>query len=163
MKALPFLILLAACNQVFGLEEPVEADAGRIDAISDAQLDAPVDAISDAAIDAPTDACMQYVLQTQGQSWDAASSDCSAQGRYLVRIDSLSENNTVRLLSATPIHIGLRRVNGNFVWEDGTSPSFTNWAPAQPSGEECTVMAVDGSWFDVDCTSVNSYVCECGA
>ena len=60
---------------------------------------------------------------------------------------------------------------GNFVWEDGCTSSYTNWdagPPQEPNndpnyrGEDCTIKWNDGTvWNDVPCDF--TYPCYCQA
>ena len=55
---------------------------------------------------------------------------------------------------------------GEFVWEDGCTSSYTNWGPNEPNndpdfgGEDCTIKWNDGTvWNDVPCDF--TYPCYC--
>ena len=55
---------------------------------------------------------------------------------------------------------------GEFVWEDGCTSSYTNWGPNEPNndpdfgGEDCTVKRYAGTvWNDVPCDV--TYPCYC--
>ena len=57
---------------------------------------------------------------------------------------------------------------GEFVWEDGCTSSYTNWGPNEPNndpdfgGEDCTVKRNAGTvWNDVPCDF--TYPCYCQA
>jgi hypothetical protein len=161
------LLVVGGCNQVFGLEPPERSEIdGAV--VADAVIGDTAIEI-DAAIDAPIDGefqdsplCQGYVVGSIARAWQEAEADCISLGGHLVSIEGLSENTTVRALTAGTIHIGLQRTGGMFsTWTDGTVVGFTNWAPAQPSGENCGQMANDGTWYDADCTTVLNYVCEC--
>ncbi|XP_071789140.1 macrophage mannose receptor 1-like [Asterias amurensis] len=59
-----------------------------------------------------------------------------------------------------------------FKWVDGTSLSYTNWAPTEPNGFgivpgigiDCVEIVNDilhpGSWYDVPCLTENAYICQ---
>ena len=51
--------------------------------------------------------------------------------------------------------IGLEKVNGEWVWPDGTKAIYTNWGPETPSGDRpfTDIDKISGKWFDVP----NSY------
>ncbi|KAK4303964.1 hypothetical protein Pmani_024063 [Petrolisthes manimaculis] len=54
---------------------------------------------------------------------------------------------------------------GNFLWVDGSSLTYTNWAPGEPdgatTGEACVKATHNtGLWSDVFCEAQLSYVCQ---
>lgn len=90
----------------------------------------------------------------------------------LAKINSQEENNFVLDLankhasSAKQVWIGLKWKNDpkNYYWYDNSVPTFTNWAPGEPSGkvkEPCVLMLIGqydmlpvraaGYWNDVLC------------
>lgn len=161
-----FLVLLGVvggCNQVFGLEPPerstVDSSVVGDAVIGDTAL--PIDAAIDGELQ-DSYVCQGYVVGSVARTWQEAEADCVGLGGHLVSIEGLSENTTIRALVVGTIHIGLQRNNGMFSsWTDGSPVGFTNWAPSQPSGEDCGQMANDGTWYDADCTTVLNYICEC--
>ena len=68
--------------------------------------------------------------------------------------------------------IGLSKVSDEWLWEDGTKASYTNWMPGEPSGDGPSVEiiqkvwtgdSVPGQWNDlpVDNTLyIKGYVCQ---
>ena len=64
--------------------------------------------------------------------------------------------------------IGLEKVNGDWVWPDGTKASFTNWFPGQPSGDGNYVsMFADNTgsarWNDLSSSHKRKAVCQYGS
>ena len=55
---------------------------------------------------------------------------------------------------------------GTFVWEDGTTVSYTNWHSGEPndygSGEDCGQLNFwgDGTWNDQSCSETLYFICE---
>eukprot|EP00640_Fibrocapsa_japonica_P007384 CAMPEP_0113949828 /NCGR_PEP_ID=MMETSP1339-20121228/77778_1 /TAXON_ID=94617 /ORGANISM="Fibrocapsa japonica" /LENGTH=190 /DNA_ID=CAMNT_0000957435 /DNA_START=26 /DNA_END=595 /DNA_ORIENTATION=- /assembly_acc=CAM_ASM_000762 len=54
---------------------------------------------------------------------------------------------------------------GDFKLLDGTSPSFTHWAPGQPDNngdQDCVAIFqfLDNEWVDADCSKGYGYICE---
>lgn len=163
------LVLLMGCNQVFGLEAPLDEDeddalldasnldAGNIDArIVDGPFE--FDAVSDAA------GCSGLIIAATPQTWTDAVASCMAENARLAVVLDATQNARIRAAATGTLHLGLHRQAGNFVWVDGNSLGYVNWASGQPSnetGEDCVQMGVDGSWYDVDCTGTALFVCEC--
>ena len=72
--------------------------------------------------------------------------------------------------------IGLSKVSNEWVWEDGTKASYTNWMPGQPSGDGSAVEiiqevwtgdSVPGQWNDLPVNNthpppwtIKGYVCQ---
>ena len=53
---------------------------------------------------------------------------------------------------------------GDFVWSDGSSASFTNWiddgVTPENTDEDCVAVNGNGFWYDEDCGSNQHFVCE---
>ncbi|XP_041363357.1 echinoidin-like [Gigantopelta aegis] len=62
--------------------------------------------------------------------------------------------------------IGLTDVlkEGSFVWTDGSTLDWTNWAKGEPNsygGDEDCVLQTDRGWIDVSCTAAPyQFVCK---
>ncbi|CCD70803.1 C-type lectin domain-containing protein [Caenorhabditis elegans] len=117
-------------------------------------------------------------------TYAGATSACAAQGAELVTIDSFDENDALRkafdtnaLVDETKeTWIGLKSLSGAWQWADGSSATYTNWAPSQPSSNGlCVQMITDslsnatykyqrGGWKTYGCGKTSaSYICEKGA
>lgn len=112
-----------------------------------------------------------YAVCPAAASWAEAQASCEASfGGTLVVIDGAAENAAVIALATakTPsVWIGLSdlRVEGTFLWPDGTSPRYTTWNAGEPNdaggNEDCTQLdAASGYWNDLDCTVSLPYICE---
>ncbi|XP_078578146.1 uncharacterized protein LOC144863058 [Branchiostoma floridae x Branchiostoma japonicum] len=69
----------------------------------------------------------------------------------------------------TWIGLSVQTPDGAYLWEDGTSLSYTNWAPGEPNSEdEHCVMYFPGSfgddkkykWNDDSCSTENMFICR---
>jgi C-type mannose receptor len=65
------------------------------------------------------------------------------------------------------IWLGLNdiREEGTYTWCDGSSSSYTAWAPGEPndnSGQEdcATLTKPDGLWNDLRCSELHAFICE---
>jgi hypothetical protein len=117
-----------------------------------------------------------YELFVSFVPWDAAERQCVAWGGHLASIGSSEEN---AFLAGWTAQLGLTNADGQgiwvggtdaqqdgvFRWVDGTSLSFTGWAPGQPddgAGVDCIEKRNDGAgqWYDRHCADSLRYTCE---
>jgi hypothetical protein len=114
-----------------------------------------------------------YLFCSQTATWAAAASACTAQGMSLVTINSAAESTWVGAQAKSIVSgtwwTGLNDLKGegSFLWQDGTSIPYLNWASGQPSatsaGDDCVTLNAATSpytWDDVSCTTARPYVCE---
>jgi C-type mannose receptor len=113
-----------------------------------------------------------YMICTAAADWTTAQAGCRTFGYHLASIGDSGEDafvdGTIDTYSTTTTWwIGLndRRREGTFLWEDGSSVAYTNWATGQPDnagGADCAALnAVSGgSWADEACTASAFTVCE---
>ncbi len=113
-----------------------------------------------------------YLFCERPGNWDQARVSCQFAGMALVKIDDKPEHDFVLKLLGTKsknqFHIGLwdTASEGDFVWLDGSKPSFTNWAALEPNDffwrEDCVcVEKSNGKWNDIECgASRDGFVCE---
>ncbi|XP_071940909.1 macrophage mannose receptor 1-like [Antedon mediterranea] len=110
--------------------------------------------------------------------WSDARSMCLAKNADLVTIHNKELQaylSTYIKTANTDIWTGLndRHTDGKFAWVDGTSLDFEAWAMYEPksgvvlpdgSSSDCVKMMNSaeqtGKWDDVDCSSLNAYVCQ---
>ena len=113
-----------------------------------------------------------YLFCTDTRKWTDARDDCEDEGYVLVTIDDASEdawvNATADSHSTDTWWIGLndRGTEGTFVWESGSSSSYTRWGAGQPDdhrGEDCTEINrwhPAMAWNDISCNDRQRFVCE---
>ncbi|XP_043932649.1 lectin-like [Protopterus annectens] len=100
---------------------------------------------------------------------------CKSLGEqgHLACIHSKEINDLILQLgesSGGPVWIGGHRLlkSEHFIWIDGSSWNYNNWAPGEPNfvggAEECTEMYTSqqraGSWNDISCSVTRSFICE---
>ncbi|ETN82857.1 lectin C-type domain protein, partial [Necator americanus] len=98
-------------------------------------------------------------------SWEEAKGFCETIGAYLVKIDTLEENNFLNVLQILSFDrgrtwIGLKNDEkrwDTWRWVDGTKPKFYAWKTGEPNGyrnnEWCANIEPTGGWNDLDCES----------
>ncbi|CAG5134019.1 unnamed protein product [Candidula unifasciata] len=113
------------------------------------------------------DFCYQFVIYRQ-RSYSQADQDCRRQGGILavVKSQDITDYFVDQLLNkygyADKVWIGLndKDADGALMWEDGTSPGYSNWAPGQgPRSTHTTniqgcvtlVPSLLGKWDDDSC------------
>ncbi|EFO87784.1 hypothetical protein CRE_05529 [Caenorhabditis remanei] len=124
-----------------------------------------------------------YKKFTSTGTYTQAISACQALGAELVTIENSAENDALRKAFDTnalvdesrETWIGLKAsvTGGSWIWTDGSTASYTNWAPTQPSSaSQCVQMITDalsdatylyqrGGWKTYDCSKTSaSYICE---
>ena len=112
-----------------------------------------------------------YMLCQTTRSWTSARSQCSSYDYHLADIEDLAENLLLDTLvdsySSDEWWVGYndRSTEGTFVWDGGSSATWTNWHVDEPNdsgGEDCTELNrwADGTWNDADCSDSKYYVCE---
>ena len=83
----------------------------------------------------------------------------------LASIPDMTTNAFVQTMVSWRSWIGLTKVNGQWVWPDGTKATLTNWVPRQPSGDGPFVeMFADkegpGKWNDLASSHKRGAVCQ---
>ena len=77
-----------------------------------------------------------YTIINAPATWSSAEADAVKIGGHLATIDDNSENDFIKLFSASygqDILIGYHKVNGEWQWSSGLKSSFTKWA--HPTGQ----------------------------
>ncbi|CAN0081417.1 unnamed protein product, partial [Heterosigma akashiwo] len=110
--------------------------------------------------------------------YSTAAATCEGYDATLVSISSELENYYIYecIVSAngetsSPIWIGYSdsEVEGTYVWEDGSSSTYTNWNTGEPNDagsiEDCVAMYTEdsgsgGYWNDEYCSSSYNFVCK---
>merc|ERR1712071_200691 len=110
-----------------------------------------------------------YIVRTGQTSWSNANSICTSNGdKGLAVITSATQNTAVAGLAAsTGTWAGLSDTvtEGTFLWNDGSTPAYTNWATGQPSAadakpaanQDCVKIKTDGTWDDVGCNKKSPF------
>ncbi|HJN74097.1 MAG TPA: MopE-related protein [Myxococcota bacterium] len=104
--------------------------------------------------------------------WFAAQKGCASVGYHLVTIDDGDENDWVTDVLETKRQddwwsgYNDRDKEDHWVWEDGSSSTYTNWADDQPNdwglGQDCMELfsSWTDTWNDADCDSDKRFICE---
>jgi hypothetical protein len=99
--------------------------------------------------------------------WDAARAACLQWGGALARIDSAEQDQLLGEHMSLDSWLGANDlgIEGEIVWQDGTSLTFTNWGEAQPDdflgNEDCVEkLARNQTWNDAPCGNANAYFCQ---
>ncbi|CAH1244762.1 VCAN [Branchiostoma lanceolatum] len=122
-------------------------------------------------------------------NWSEANKKCKELGANLASVTSAEENNFIAgLIVNAPkrvtrhlVWFGLRLVDKQWKWTDGSPLSYTNWAPGEPGknwswwpgkSEDCSnvysqagtsilgAKGEKGQWNDHKCSNGFSYVCK---
>nr|XP_058960676.1 uncharacterized protein LOC131787615 [Pocillopora verrucosa] len=104
-------------------------------------------------------------------SWGSSQGKCATQGANLPSIHSQEENVYVQSLhGGEHSWLGLTDINseGKFVWSDGSTFKFKNWAKGQPNNygnEDCVhtlgfLKNHHYEWNDVNCTDCHRFTCK---
>ncbi|XP_048727628.2 asialoglycoprotein receptor 1-like [Ostrea edulis] len=116
--------------------------------------------------------CYLFVTSSR-EHWTLSSYHCSLHGASLVKIQSATENNFLRMhLIDMGIHsdfwIGLSDDSREGQWKwlpSGETSWFTDWAPGQPDNghnEDCAVLFHQANyhWNDDQCDRSFYFICE---
>jgi len=118
--------------------------------------------------------------QTSRARWDEAdriSCPGLAPGSRLASVHAESRPEIENLLKASFsesgdgkfVWIGLRRVDGDYIWSDGStldvSSSSSSWGPGQPDNrdgsEDCVYWwSEDSRWWDEECDFFFNFLCQ---
>jgi hypothetical protein len=103
-----------------------------------------------------------YKLFTEQMSWHEARDQCKQMGGHLVIVKNESENNFVRSLlddarlGSAWLGATDEKVEGKWVWVDGSEMTYANWNDGQPNNvhdgrdENYLIMVASrvGTWWD---------------
>jgi hypothetical protein len=113
-----------------------------------------------------------YQFCTTDRSWTAAESTCVAIGYNLASLTDAAENDwafsVAASVSATAWWMGAndRNTEGNWIWSDGSTWSFSPWGAYEPNNwygnEDCGQLNwfATSVWNDGLCTDQRPYICE---
>lgn len=116
--------------------------------------------------------CYKYIASRM--TWGNAERYCVSESANLVSIHSVEESNFVHSLirNFDPFvkrsWIGLTDTHreGRWMWSDGSSVDFVQWAPLQPDNEHdiehCvhTMLRTELIWNDILCLYPYAFVCK---
>jgi hypothetical protein len=109
-----------------------------------------------------------YALCDTATAWATAEQVCEGLGGTLAQLGDSGENSTVASLAVTPTWIGANDIDveGDWVWADGSTVHYDDWAAGEPddAGDaDCAITNTSGrrgEWSDMRCTSEYQFVCE---
>eukprot|EP00058_Branchiostoma_floridae_P001021 XP_002586509.1 hypothetical protein BRAFLDRAFT_106412 [Branchiostoma floridae] len=115
-------------------------------------------------------------ITSSRRNWDQAEARCVSYGPYgghLARITSSTQQHLLTDMalghSGTHYWIGCtdRQIEGIWRWSDGSSLSYTNWAPTQPDNadgiQDCGILySIYGyaQWDDTECSTPYFFICQ---
>ncbi|WKY03846.1 hypothetical protein Q1695_005083 [Nippostrongylus brasiliensis] len=107
-----------------------------------------------------------YMFVSEPLAFGLAEDDCISNKGHLVSVMNGFENamlgeSAVAQNIKSPYFVGMNTLQGNWSNVDGSSSTFTNWGPGQPTASAtCAVAsAPDGVWTSVSCSNPHPYVC----
>ena len=116
-----------------------------------------------------------YLLVKQEATWTDAKHSCISRGAHLVDINNEEENSfLLKTFAGLLVNgknrgtwIGLNDVmhEGDWRWQDSSTPSFTNWMSGEPSRDasgadrDHVELLLDG-WNDTPPNTKRQFMCE---
>ncbi|XP_047144351.1 uncharacterized protein LOC100203426 isoform X9 [Hydra vulgaris] len=106
-----------------------------------------------------------YKLFETSLGWEDAEHECEKNHSHLASLTSEDEQTMVyQVHSSKSFWIGFndRENEGDWMWSDRTTSSYTNWAERAPTngGLSCTSMIDGGKWHDEPCGEKYKFVCK---
>ena len=129
-----------------------------------------------------------YKFLPEKYNWEDAKEACHMLHGWLVEIESEEQNDAIHDEAKKQdgwkkAWIGLtdEAEEGEWVWSSGKAPSFTNWAPKEPSnhkskanemqGEDCVLLNINPGgpkkpwntpkkWNDSSCSAKHNVICQ---
>ena len=103
--------------------------------------------------------------QAQVTDWHTARERCVQWGGHLAVIESEEESVFLDENTDGEHWIGYNDLvlEGLFSWDGGAGGDYENWTSNQPDGgetDDCVRIHGDGTWDDMACTALRSYICE---
>lgn len=104
-------------------------------------------------------------------SWSVAEDRCNDWGGHLASIRSNLEQLTVITnvpsnFTGSNVWIGLNdtRLEGSYMWNDGSPTDYTNWLSSTPNlniFEDCVAISFPTAyWDDLNCTATHNSLCR---
>uniref|UniRef100_A0AC34F938 C-type lectin domain-containing protein n=1 Tax=Panagrolaimus sp. ES5 TaxID=591445 RepID=A0AC34F938_9BILA len=109
-----------------------------------------------------------YVV-LQGETWVNAEERCKVENGHLASIHDLNEDLFVAHIRGTnetyQTWTGLFTDDNNahWSWTDGSPFNYSNWwtnQPDNPGQENCGTILFDGTFNNLNCNQVTSYICK---
>ncbi|XP_066517942.1 macrophage mannose receptor 1-like isoform X2 [Hoplias malabaricus] len=109
----------------------------------------------------------RYIFFKNGKTWRDAQSYCRQYHTDLASVRNQTENQLMlnMTLSSGVKQSWIGLFNDSWQWSDQSDSSFRYWRSDHPnnatSNENCTAvsMADQGQWLDVNCNTMNPFVC----
>jgi hypothetical protein len=121
-----------------------------------------------------------YVYHNLKLTWKEAGLTCDSFGGVLAKVNSFEQNQLAILAAAEGgvsdsfVWLGASFAGQEWVWNDGSSVSFSNWDDRDPTPEAWTSEGkclslfssnykeyrVRGKWTDLSCGEENGFLCE---
>jgi len=100
-----------------------------------------------------------YKFPNKKQNYITADKTCSSEGAHISSVENADEAKFLnKLAGKQQIFIGFtdQDKEGTFKWADGSTSTYTNWAPGEPNnsgktGEDCGTLRKDLIWNDINC------------
>jgi hypothetical protein len=102
-----------------------------------------------------------YFKTTTLLTWDNAKTVCAGYGATLATIEDATEDSYVYSTYSLGQDLWLgyndKAVDGTFVWDSGSTSSYTHWSSGEPNGgtdENCVlILGENSAWNDGTCGS----------
>ena len=114
-----------------------------------------------------------YQFCTVAATWANARTACGGSGYHLVTVDTSAEDAWLVSTAAGSyssaslaywwIGYNDRTSEGNWVWDDGSTSTYTQWNSGEPNNsddEDCAQLVWYTHWNDWECTNTSTYICE---
>lgn len=111
----------------------------------------------------------RYLACTTPRTWDDAAANCASLGSALMIPNSPAEQKvavTLRTMARDQeswLGITDAATEGTWLGVDGAPITWAPWAAGQPNdsgGQDCGLIAADGSWNDQPCSRRTAALCE---
>ena len=89
--------------------------------------------------------CYQWFQDyPQHLTWSEANEKCKSLGGSLASVHDEETNNFFVSKMSTVTYVGGHKMNGNWVWADGSSWSYSNWYPGKPGSGD--ILEIFHGW-----------------
>ncbi|XP_067038773.1 uncharacterized protein [Acropora muricata] len=106
-----------------------------------------------------------YKLFKEKKAWEHALVSCMDEKASLASILSDDEQTMIsQVYSKSNFWIGYNDIDneGDWVWTDRATSSYTNWDDKSPNngGVSCAIVTTNGRWHDEPCQSQYGFICK---